>query len=215
MGSSLGVPAMFPPNGSAARRRLPSAGSPRVGFPDFVGTTQRSDSLPPSRRASFWFAWQYHDVRRYFAPVGPARVTAGQGLVVRFPVRKGIVEGTGRPKFLGNPDVLMPCSSTPAGPAAPGHDGAPARPPQCQKRRLAAGSTLEAQSHGFGTGCLRFVVWVTPPLHARLASGCRPGSTGWDWLPTGFLRKVLMVQSLHHRLLSQAFLGAMTLYVME
>src|SRR5208337_1356916 len=26
--------------------------------------------------------------------------------------------------------------------------------------------------------------------HARLASGCWPGSSGRDWLPAGFLRKV-------------------------
>jgi hypothetical protein len=57
------------------------------------------------------------------------------------------------------------------------------KPPQCQKRRLAAGNTLEAQSHGFGTGCLRFAVIIADP-HARLASGRWPGSAGWDWLPT-------------------------------
>src|SRR5262249_11553078 len=31
------APAMFPSNDSATRRLLPSAGFPRVGFPDFVG----------------------------------------------------------------------------------------------------------------------------------------------------------------------------------
>ena len=103
--------------------------------------------------------------------------------------------GTGRPKFLGNPGVPTPCSSTPAGPDAPGHYGAPARPPRCPRRRLAAANALGAQSHGLDTGCLRFVGCVAPPLHARLASGCRPGSTGWDWLPTGLLRKVLKVCS--------------------
>jgi hypothetical protein len=42
-----------------------------------------------------------------------------------------------------------------------------------------------AQSHGFGTRCLRFVGWVAPALHAKLASGCWPGFAGWAWLPTG------------------------------
>jgi hypothetical protein len=37
-----------------------------------------------------------------------------------------------------------------------------------------------AQSPGFTAGCLRFVGWVAPPLHARLASGCWPRSAGWD-----------------------------------
>ena len=36
-----------------------------------------------------------------------------------------------------------------------------------------------------------------PHRHARLASGCWPGSTGWDWLPTGLLRKVSAMHSLH------------------
>ena len=31
------APAVWPSNGSATRRLLPSAGFPRVGFPDFVG----------------------------------------------------------------------------------------------------------------------------------------------------------------------------------
>jgi hypothetical protein len=181
----------LPTISSTTRHPLPSTGSPRPGFPCFHGTMKCSDSLAPSRRTSFWFAWRYHDERRCFAPAGPERVTGGPGVEDPVPGRTDTVEGAGRPKFLENPDVLMPCSSTPAGPDAPGHDGAPTRPPSCQNRRLAAGSNLEAQSHGFGTGCLRFVVWVTPPLHARLASGCRPGSTGWDWLPTGFLREVL------------------------
>src|SRR5262245_58752104 len=42
---------------------------------------------------------------------------------------------------------------------------------------------------GVDAGCLRFAVRLTPP-HARLASGCWPCSTGWDWLPTRLRRKV-------------------------
>ena len=46
-----------------------------------------------------------------------------------------------------------------------------------------------AQSHGLDTGCLRFVQWVTRTgrkTRFRLLAS----STGWDWIPTGFLRKV-------------------------
>ena len=110
---------MFPSNGSATRRLLPSTGSPRVGFAGFHGTMRRSDSLPPFRRASLCFAWRYHDVRLYFAPPGPARVTGGPGVDNPVPDRDRIVESTGRPKFLGDPDVPMPCSPTPAGPDTP------------------------------------------------------------------------------------------------
>src|SRR5215471_1877933 len=42
---------------------------------------------------------------------------------------------------------------------------------------------------GVDAGCLRFAVRLATP-HARLASGCWPGSTGWDWLPTRLQRKV-------------------------
>jgi hypothetical protein len=52
-------------------------------------------------------------------------------------------------------------------------------------RGLSTRGNFGAQSHGFDTGCLRFVRWVAPE-DARLASGCWPSSTGWDWLPTGF-----------------------------
>src|SRR5207253_10050930 len=62
--------------------------------------------------------------------------------------------------------------------------------PVLSKTKAPAGNTLEAQSHGLGTGCLRFAVAITSP-HARLASGCWLGFTGWDWLPTESLRKVL------------------------
>src|ERR1700674_2531467 len=48
---------------------------------------------------------------------------------------------------------------------------------------------------------------LTVPI-ARLASGCRPGSTGWDWLPTGLLRKGSEMCPLHRFPLSQALLDA-------
>jgi hypothetical protein len=44
--------------------------------------------------------------------------------------------------------------------------------------------SFEAQSHGFGTGCLRFVRCVATP-DAKLASGRWPSSPGRDWLPAG------------------------------
>ena len=47
--------------------------------------------------------------------------------------------------------------------------------------------------------------------HARLASGCRPGSTGWPSQTTGFQQKVSWCL-LHPLLLLQAFLGAITIH---
>ena len=57
-------------------------------------------------------------VRPTFAPPNPERRTRRPGLL-RFgqpaPIRVP-TETTGTPKFLGNPGVGLPCSSTPAGP---------------------------------------------------------------------------------------------------
>jgi hypothetical protein len=100
------------------------------------------------------------------------------------------METPGRPKFLGNPDVPAPCSSTPARPTLPqastvGRHGPTHRLP----RGLSTRGNFGAQSHGIGTRCLRFAVRITPP-HARLASGCGPRSTRRDWLPAGLQQKV-------------------------
>jgi hypothetical protein len=46
-------------------------------------------------------------------------------------------------------------------------------------------SDFGAQCPGFAAGCLRFVGWVTPPLHARLASGCWPALPGGIGFPQG------------------------------
>jgi hypothetical protein len=62
---------------------------------------------------------------------------------------------------------------------------------------------FEAQSHGLDTRCLRFAVWITPP-HARLASGCGPGSAGRDLHPSGHDERFQSVTSWHCILLSQA-----------
>ncbi len=68
-------------------------------------------------------------------------------------------------------------------------------------------SPFEAQSHGFCGRCLRFALRVAP-ADARLASGCLLCFTGWDWLPTGWLRKVSDVYFIF--LLPQAWPGATT-----
>lgn len=46
------------------------------------------------------------------------------------------MESSGRPKFLGNPAVPLPCSSTPAGSGTPCPGGVPMLPPLCPRRRL-------------------------------------------------------------------------------
>ena len=66
----------------------------------------------------------------------------------------------------------------------------PTRPPRLTKTRARREKyDFGAQWHGVRPRCLRFAVTITRP-HARLASGGWPSSTGRDWLPAGFQRKV-------------------------
>src|SRR5271154_2885263 len=70
---------------------------------------------------------------------------------------------------MGNPVVPAPCSWTPARPTSQVTTVGRRGPTHIQPRRLSTRGNFGAQSHGIGTGCLRFAVRLTPP-HARLAS---------------------------------------------
>jgi len=98
-----------------------------------------------------------------FAPVGPGRQTAGQGCIIRSPRPETCAwKRSGSPRFLGNPLCLCPVlrpGRTDASGLLDTPDAAPCR----QRRRLQARGHFGAPSHGFGTGCLRFVRWVSPP----------------------------------------------------
>jgi hypothetical protein len=98
---------------------------------------RRSDSLPPCRRASLCFAWRYHALRLSVRSRQPRTHDCGPGVGIRYP-RPDLIawRGPGRPKFLEDPGVPTPCSSTPAGPDTPCLVGVPMLPPCCQKRRL-------------------------------------------------------------------------------
>jgi hypothetical protein len=84
----------------------------------------------------------------------------------------------------GEPWCAYALFSDPGGTAAAGRYAASAWPPHIQRRRLPARGNFGAQSHGLGTGCLRFARWVAP-ADARLASGCWPGSTRRESHPQG------------------------------
>ena len=57
--SEFYVSIIFPFDGSASRRPLPSTGYPRGGFPRLSGTVGRSDSRPPFPPHFVSFAWRY------------------------------------------------------------------------------------------------------------------------------------------------------------
>src|SRR5262249_35126858 len=126
----------------------------------------------------------------FVSPPGPTPARGpgvfGSGYPVPVLVER---EPQGVPSSWGTPIVPTPCSSTPAGPTAPGHE-VRRRGPRSVKDE---GSPRVVLS-GLDSTAWALAVYASPcPLPgrgARLASGRWPGSTGWACLPAGFLRKV-------------------------
>ncbi len=146
-----------------------------------------------SRRTSFPSFGGTADGRLRFASTGSKRQTpvARGALVTRFaPISRGFVrKRQGLPRSWGTPIVPMPCSSTPAGPITPGHSRCAGTAPVQTTTKAPAGMSLEAQSHGLGTRCLRFAGWITPPPRK---TRFRPPATLYraGLIPAGFQRKV-------------------------
>lgn len=172
---------------------LPSPGSRRLRFPCFVGTVRCSDvlrSFPPRFVA---FAWRYPWSHSVFVPVAVECAGASLELVSRYPT--GHNRGDRRTSQVpGKPFVPMPCSSTPAGPARQALRRSRHGPRYVQNegsRNLA----FEAQSHGLGTRCLRFVRCSCPhPTQNSLPAAGQALPDGTDY-PQGsakrFLNRVL------------------------
>jgi hypothetical protein len=186
------VPIGLPPHGPTIGIPLPSPGPPRYRFPCFIGTMRMCDSRRPSHRASFP---SLGDTRRRacrFAPGGPERTTAGRGLLIRSPLpEKAPGDDPGLPSSWGTLVCLRPALRPRRDRRYRDKAIAVDRrgPTHIVPRGLSTRGNFGARSHGISTRCLRFAVRISPP-HARLASGCGPGSTRRDWLPAGFLRKV-------------------------
>jgi len=100
---------------------LPSTGFPRFEFPCFVGTTECSD-VPPLIRPHFGVPSLGRTFPcACFRSPRARRQPGGLELWVWQPHANICEEATTGPlRFLGNPPVHMPCSSTPAGPTSPG-----------------------------------------------------------------------------------------------
>jgi len=189
------------PPGSPRWVRPSAAPFPPPGPPGRVPRPQRyygAVRLPvPLTPASVAFARRYPAARLSFRSQRSRSPNRGPG--VRHPVPlpgQSAGRQAGPPRFPGNPVVPSPCSSTPAGPATPGHNKVCRHGPRYVHNEGSHNNeSFEAQSHGFGTRCLRFVEGVATP-DAKLASGCWPSSAGRDWLPAGLQRKVSMHQAL-------------------
>ena len=94
------------------------------------------------------------------------------------------------PRFLENPPVRLPGSWTPAGSNPPCHSGRFDTAPAIWTAEAPTTMAISELYHPAFALAVYASQGGSPHHHARLASGCRLSSTGWDWLPTGFQRKV-------------------------
>ena len=193
---------------SAIRRLLPSTGSRRVSSPASSVVRGVPTACRPSRRTSLSFVWRYRSLRSRFAPVlAKRRQLQARGFVYpAIPHAGQRAETAEPPRFLGNPSVHMPCSSTPVGPSRQAISALRCCLPPLLRRQLPRQTPCGAQSHGLHTRCLRFVTRVTPG-HARLASGCWPALPGGVDYPLGSIAE--FQSSLHLIPPAQALPGAL------
>ena len=155
------------PSGSSVHRPPPSLhGVPWGGFPHFTGTMQRLRRLASPRRFVA-FARRFHPDASCFAPCTHGRhASRARTISSAAPVdRVSRMESTRPPRFLGNPPVYMPRSSTPADPTTLATAGR-AMLPSAQKTASAPQSVSLRGS-------------ITRPAHAlcTLRSRGRPRTT--------------------------------------
>jgi len=182
---------MFPSNGLITRR---PASLPRVpggaSSPASTVLSGRYDFLPLLPPRFVAFAWRYHPSAR----VSPARGRALPRAVFRS-WSPGI---SGRDfcrwkrqdllRSWGTPIVLLPCSPTPVGPTHQAMQCVGAAPAVSTTK--APAFVLSRLNHTASALAVYASQAGSPRHHARLASGCWPGSSGRAWLPAGFQRKV-------------------------
>lgn len=152
-----------------------------------------SDFLPPVRPHFVAFVWPYH-----LAPVVCSRIhqtlqLRARGIRAWLPRRQFLfsVEMTGPPRFLGDPHLYMPCSSTPAGSPRQAFAAIRCCLPPIEQRRHPQFSqfrgSITRPAHSLST--LRRMGF--PECHARLASGWWLAFAGWGSHPLGPFAKFL------------------------
>jgi hypothetical protein len=102
-------------------------------------------------------------------------------------------ETLGSPRFLANPLVSSPRPRTPAGSTCLALTTCQLGPRFATRRRLLTTLCISGLNPAASTLAVYASPDGSPHLDARLASGCRLGSTGWDLLPIGFEHKVYEV----------------------
>ena len=163
----------FPPLGPPVGSALPSTGSAEASSPASTVLWRCATSCVPLTglgclRLAIPCVRLSFRSRRSRTPQPRARGSSAGPLTGKSAGRR-----SGPPKFLENPRVPMPCSSTPAGPTRQALRRRRHGPRYVHDEGSHDNATFEAQSHGLGTRCLRFVRCLAAP-DARLASRCWP-----------------------------------------
>ena len=177
---------------------LSSTGSRRVRFPRFLGTIRAlrllTMSFPSLRFPSLRIPSGDCSFRFMALPISVRLQSSRTARTHLYPASKPFAapsqwELVSSPRFLGNPFVHLPCSSTPPEP--------PLRPSKvwCCSRYHYDESfrnylTFEAQLHGFCTRCLRFALrspYMRKTRFRSAANRFRPGLS-----PVGLLKRVSM-----------------------
>ena len=156
----------------------------------------RSDSPSPVSPHFVSFAWRYHPLRLCLLPAAKTRGRGHRGVGIRAPEPESGWRRLGLPGSRG-PLVVIVRALGPrrdsigvVGPSVAYR----ARPPRQMKTR-APNDDISGLDHTlFDLAVYASQGW-SPTHHARLASGCWPGSAGRDWVPAGFRRKVLKFES--------------------
>ena len=150
---------------------------------------RRCDSLPPVSPRFVSFAWRYPRFRPILRPPQPRTQAGDQPGVGQPGLRPACNGGGGRVSQVpGDPSCALALFFDPGG---IGHT----RPSRRANTVPAADKSEDSHEE---LSRLNRTAWAlavyasqggSPLHHARLASGCWPGSTGRDWLPAGFPTK--------------------------
>ena len=188
--------AVFPFCGSNAGRQcrgptsapfpFPRQGSHRIEFPRFIGTMGRCDSWPHVSPHFVSFVWRYRELPAVLLPTS-ADETPGLELVTRFPT--GSSRGCGQVSHVpGEPWCAFALFFDPGGTAGPG---------LAVQRHGPRASQGEGYPHcGFRGSITRLWRWLSTlrvqgrPCPTQDSLPAVASSTGRDWLPEGFQRKV-------------------------
>jgi hypothetical protein len=198
---------------------LPSPGSPRFRFPCFHGTMRMRDHSPPVPPRCVAFAWRYYKCAWLFAPIRSQAHDrrARSPYIGHSPTAESTRRDDEFSQVPGEPCCACALFSDPGEPALPGHTAGRHGPTRIRRRGLSTRGNFGAPLQGISTRCLRFAAWITPH-HARLASGCWLGFTGWDFvthriptkgfeavsvtssppLPSFAWRNDIVIEALHH-----------------